>query len=79
MSAGLGALAAQVVFWAVLFVGWVMDELSPRVTVGFAGVWIAAYIASAYVPQGDYLFSSLVAVLDVVLVLMVFKGDIRLT
>jgi hypothetical protein len=79
MSAGIGALAAQIVFWAVLFVGWAMDELSPRVVVLFVVVWIAAYIGSAYVPQGDYLFSSFVAVLDVVLVLMVFKSDISLT
>jgi len=42
----------------------------------FAVVWIAAYVASAHVPQGDYLFSSFVALLDVVLVLLVFRGNI---
>ena len=76
MSAAIGALAAQIVFWAVLFIGWVTDELSPRESVLFAVVWIAAYVASAHLPQGDYQFSSFVALLDVVLVLLVFRGNI---
>ena len=75
---GLGGLIAQAVFWAVLGIGWFMDELSTRAAVIFMILWAGAYTVSAYVPQGDYLFVSFLAVLDVVLVLMVFKGNIRL-
>jgi hypothetical protein len=79
MSAGVAALIAQIVFWGALLVGWLSGELSPRSTIVFAVLWLAIYAASSYVPQGDYLFPSFVALLDIVLVLVIFKADIRLT
>ena len=75
---GLGGLIAQAVFWAALGIGWFMDELSTRAAVIFMILWAAGYSAAAYVPQGDYFFISFLAILDLVLVLMVFKENIRL-
>lgn len=76
--AGLGGLIAQAVFWATLGIGWFMDELSTRVAVIFLILWALGYTAAAYVPQGGFLFISFLAVLDLVLVLMVFKENIRI-
>ena len=79
MSAGIAALIAEIVFWGALSIGWFSGELGPRLTVVFVLVWLASYAGSSYVPQGDYLFPSLVALLDIILVLVIFKSDIRLT
>lgn len=75
----MGALVAQAVFWVTLGIGWFTEELGTRAAVIFLILWATGYALAAWVPQGDYLFPSFVAVLDVVLLLMVLKGDIRIT
>jgi hypothetical protein len=67
---------AHVAFWVLAVVGW--DELG-TVRVGvFAAIWIAGFLGLPHVPYGAGLFVPLVAVLDIVLVFMVFEGDVRL-
>ncbi len=67
---------AHVVFWAVLLVG--ARGLGPRVVAVFALLWIGGYVGARWVPAGEFLFASYAAVLDIVLVLIVFKGDVSL-
>jgi hypothetical protein len=75
---GLGELIVQAVFWAALGIGWFADELSTRAALIFMILWATGYTMAAYAPQGGFLFMSFLAVLDLVLVAMVFKENIRL-
>lgn len=76
MLEGFAALVAHLVFWVVLILGWFFGALGPRLSVLFIGLWLAALVGLLRVP---YLpFASFTAVLDIVLVLVVFKGDVRL-
>jgi hypothetical protein len=76
-SFSAGYWIAHGAFW-MLIVYLAMDRGARRVALVIA-LWLVGYVASAWVPQGAMLFTSYVAVLDIALVLMVFKGDIRLT
>ena len=73
----IGGFIAWWGFWALLIVGWVTGELSPRGAALFLALWIAGRIASSYVLYG-LLFAPYLAVLDIALVFAVFKGDVRL-
>jgi len=77
-SAGVGALIAEVAFWALLIVGFWIGELSPRGCAVVLALWLAALFSGAYRPFW-LPFSTCVAVLDVALVLIVAKGDVRLS
>lgn len=72
---GLG-IVAHIAFWVVLLIG--AREMGLRRTGFFAVLWIVGYVGSAWITSGPVLFVSYVAVLDIVLILVVFKGDIRL-
>jgi hypothetical protein len=74
-SVGIAAWIAHTAFVVLLFLGW--DELW-RGRVVFPLLWLAGYVAQAYVPYGAVLFSPYVAIMDIVLVFMVFKSDVRL-
>ena len=77
-SAGIAGLLAHVAFWVLLIVGFVSDELDRRLAVIFVLVWALGRFGLPHVPHGDILFTSYIAVVDVVLVFVVFKGDVRL-
>ena len=79
MSAGLAAWFAHLGFWALLLYGWAWDELAPKGITVFLCLWIAGYVGLPYLPLGATMFSSYVAVLDVALVFLIFKGDVRLS
>jgi hypothetical protein len=73
---GLG-LIAHIVFWMALLAG--AFDIGVRRTAVFAALWAAGYVAARWLPGGDFLFASWVAVLAIVLILLVHKGDVRLT
>jgi hypothetical protein len=77
-SAGLASLFAHVAFWLLLSYGRLSETLTARGAVIFVIVWLAGFLLLPYVPYGDALFSPSVAVLDIALVLTIFKGDLRL-
>lgn len=79
MSAGIGALIAHVTFWILLAYGWFWEELGTTALVGFLALWVAGWFGVALIPQGEGMFFSWVALLDIALVFMIFKGDVRLT
>jgi hypothetical protein len=79
MAAGIGALIAHVAFWVLLVYGWFWDELGPKGIVTFVVLWVGGMYALEWIPHGPDMFFSWVAVLDVALVFLIFKGDLRLT
>lgn len=64
-------------FWVLLGVGWMLGELHLKGTAIFILFWLVGFIASRFGFYGT-LFTPYVAVLDIVLVLTVFKSDVRL-
>jgi len=76
---GVGAFIARWGFWLLLIYGLAWGEVSRRALVAVGGAWVAGFFAQALLPiNGDMLFTALVALLDVALVFIVFKGDVRL-
>jgi hypothetical protein len=77
-SAGIARLIAHAAFWGLVLLGLVSDELGFRQAGIFVFVWLLGLVGLPHLPYGDAVFPSYVAVLDVALVLMIFKGDVRL-
>ena len=78
-SAAIAAFIAQSAFWALLMLGLVSQELG-RVTAGvFVAIWLIASFGLPHVTYGSAYVAPFVAVLDIVLVFLIFKGDVRLT
>jgi hypothetical protein len=81
--AGTPAIAgflAQAIFWILVGCGAVSGELPPIRAGAFVAIWLAGRVGLSHLlfdPFGMF-FSSFVALLDVALVLMIFRGDIRL-
>jgi hypothetical protein len=71
-SPAVAALIAQIAFWALLTVGLVSRALSLRGVGVLLVLWLATLLSGAYRP-------SCVAILDIALVFMVVKGDVRLS
>ncbi len=65
-------------FWILVGLGWVLGELQPKGTATFLLLWLAGFAGSRFVFDG-MLFTPYVAVLDIALVFLIFKGDVRLT
>jgi TctA family transporter len=78
MSSAAAGFIAQVAFWVLLPLGAATRELSPQAAAIFLAVYLAALFGGSYRPYW-LPFSTCVAVLDVVLVFMVAKRDIRLS
>ena len=73
----IGAFIAWWGFWALLVVGWMAGELDARRTALFIGLWVVGRVALEYFQYG-LLFLPYLAVLDIALVFLIFKGDVRL-
>jgi hypothetical protein len=79
-SASVAAWIAHLAFWILLIWGCVFGELRAKGLAIFVLLWFGgSYGLPLLHPYGATLFSSYVAVLDVILVLMIFKGDIPVT
>jgi len=64
-------------FWALLILGVWLDELHFKGAAILILSWVIGFVASTFSPYG-VLFVSYAAVLDIALVLIVFKGDVEL-
>jgi hypothetical protein len=73
----IGAFIAWWGFWALLIVGWMAGELDARHMALFIGLWVAGRVVSGYFQSGP-LFAPYLAVLDIALVFLIFKGDVKL-
>jgi len=71
---------AQVVFWAVLALGLVTDSLSLRSAGLFVLLWLVGFSVIPRLSSSSGLFATpYMAVIDIALVLVVFKGDVPLS
>jgi hypothetical protein len=78
-SPAIAGLIAHAAFWGLLFYGWACDELSPNGIAVFLLLWLAGLLGLPYAPYGAALFPPFVAALDIALVFVVAKGDVRLS
>jgi hypothetical protein len=74
-SPAVAGWIAHVGFLVLVLVG--AGELGLKRTSVFLALWAAGFTARSYVPLGAVLFAPYVALLDIMLVLFIFKGDIR--
>lgn len=74
----VGAVVAHLAFWVLLALGLAYGDLGKGRAAAMIGLWIVGY---AGLPRISWwtapLVTSWVAVLDIVLVFTVFKGDVR--
>jgi hypothetical protein len=78
-SAGIAAWFAHIGFWILVSYGWLSGELSLRGVVVFVVLWLAGLFGLPYLPYGAAVVSSYIAVIDIALVFVIFKGDVRLS
>lgn len=76
---GLAALIAHVSFWVLLPYGWFFEEIGPRGLIVFLALWLAGYFGLPLIPFAAPVLPSWVAILDIALVFIIFKGDVRLS
>ena len=67
---------AQIAFVVLMVIGWAFGELGPRAAGVVVALWCAAVVTTHLVPALP--LSSLVALLDIVLVFIIFNGDVRI-
>ena len=77
-SAAISAWVAYLAFWILLVRGCVGGELGRRGCAIALALWIAGYGVFRQLPSYAP-FASYVAVLDIALVFVIFKGDVRVT
>jgi hypothetical protein len=77
-SPGIAAWIAHLAFWILAIYGWFWDELTPKGLGLFVLLWLAGMFGLPLIPHGTALFPPFAAVLDIALVFIIFKGDVRL-
>lgn len=78
-SPQIGQWIAVIAFPTLLILGYISDELKPKWIAAFAVLGVAAWIGlPRFPPSGGYLVAPVLSILDIVLVLMVLKRDIRI-
>ena len=79
-SQGVAAWIAQIAFWVLIVLGASYGDLSKKWASMFVAFWLAGYLGLPRISwwTGSFV-TSYVAALDVVLVFVVFKGDVRLS
>lgn len=72
---------AHAIFWILLGYGALWGDLRTGWILAFVGLWFVVYLAAPLVFFDPFAMvrAALVAFLDIVLVLILFKGDVRLT
>jgi hypothetical protein len=79
-SFGLTPWVAHPVFVALVVIGSISGEISRAGTALLVSLWLIGFIVFPRVlTMGDVWFPTVVAILDVILVFVVFKEDIRLS
>jgi hypothetical protein len=75
----MAAWIAHVTFWVLIAHGWMSGDLRIRGAIVALVLWVTAYLSLPLLPYGAALFPSVVAVIDVALVFVIFKGDVHIT
>jgi hypothetical protein len=77
-SIAIAGWIALIGFWVLIVYGWAFDELhAPAITV-FLLLWSFARFGLPFFGAGGF-FITCVAILDIALVFIIFKGDVPLT
>ena len=74
----IGPWIALLAFWCLLAGGLLSGELDLRHGLLFVLIWLAGNLTLQYLSYSAF-FPTYVALIDVVLTLMIFKGDVRLS
>ena len=77
-SAGVAGWIAQIAFWALLLIGLGSGDLGKKGGAFFAALWMVGCFGLQFLPSGGMLLTPYLAIIDVVLVFLIFKGDVRL-
>ncbi len=64
------------VFWVLIFLG--RDELGLKGAVISIAIWLTLVLACALTGISSYIFVAIQALIDVVLLITIFGGDIRI-
>jgi hypothetical protein len=79
-SASVAGYVAHVAFWAVLAIGGMFGEVGRRGLVTFVLLWICGVFGLPRISfAAGFFVIPYVAVLDIALVFIVFKGDVRMS
>ena len=78
-SAVIAGWIAQIAFWTLLIIGAWSEDLGPKSLGVFVVLWLAGMFGLPHVSFGAGLSTPVIAMLDIALVFLVLKGDIRLT
>jgi len=79
-SGVVAAWVAHVSFWAILCLGTISGEIRRTAAAVFLGLWAIGYFVLPRIsPFSGLLVTPYLAILDIVLVFFVFKGDVRLS
>jgi hypothetical protein len=79
-SPAVAGWIAQLAFWVLLSLGVFFGELSRRAAIVFLVLWAVGYFGLPRLsPQSGVAVMPYTAVLDIALVWLVFKGDVRLS
>ena len=78
-SVAAAAWISHIVFLVLILWGYLTESLSVRAAIVFGLLWLAPRFALGFLPAAAPFFSPYVAVLDIVLVFFLFRGDVRLT
>ena len=78
-SPAAASLVAHLAFWTLVGWGTLIGALTWRDAAVSVGAWLLLPLGLAYTPYGLALYAPAVAVIDIILVLRIFKGDVRLT
>jgi hypothetical protein len=77
-SVGVAGWIAQIAFWVLIVLGIVYGDLSKKAAGMFVALWLVGYVGIPHIGWwAGSLVMSWVAVLDIALVFVVFKGDVR--
>jgi hypothetical protein len=77
-SIAIAGWIAYVAFWFLLIYGWAVDEIRATGIVVFIGLWLLGRFGLPYLNAAG-LFITGIAILDIALVFIIFKGDVPLT
>ena len=77
-SAGIAAWIAKLAFIWLLIAGIVSGELRAKGIAAFLALGALAWLGLPYVPRGADFVTAALAFIDVALVFVVYKGDIRI-
>jgi Na+-driven multidrug efflux pump len=77
-SAAIGGLIAHAAFWILLVRGYLSEEMGLRGSAIALALWATGLFALPYLPYAPP-FGTYIAIIDIALVFLIFKGDVRLT